>query len=334
MKMKHLTVTLLSLFIFNSALAIENVAKQSQPVVYSYWAGWSNNAIPNVHFNGLFLAFAIMKKDANNNYYTDYSVSGNFQKPDNNGPYVTWNTWLHTFYNSGARSFVAYGGGTNNDFRGYVINANEEQLSKMAGEIKANVKLYYFDGVDLDIENWWSFNSADNEKFARNLATMVKYLRKSLDSDTATNGKKITITVAFTAAGSIPDMKNFDGSYTGTMLPFFKDNEAMNGVTSINIMSYGTCITDFYTRHDLIANILTVFNQAGIPKEKIIFGVQPYECGLGHPLTPVNVVMSLGQFIRSNNYGGLFMWGIGTDGIDASNAESYINAMKSGLGIE
>lgn len=325
MKIKHIIFLFLNILFINTAFA--------SPAVYSYWAGWSNTNIPNINFNGLFLAFALMKSDNNGNYYTDYSVSGNFHKPHDSGPYVTWNNWLHTFYNSGARGYVAYGGGTNNEFRGYVINASDDQLSKMAGEIKTNIKLYYFDGVDLDIENWWSFNNADNEKFARNLATLVKDLRKSLDSDNDTKGKAITITVAFTAAGSVPGLQNYDGAYTGTMLPFFKDNDAMNATKTVNIMSYNTCIADFYSRHDLVGNILNVFNQAGIPKEKIIFGVQPYECGGKGTATSPNVILSLGQFIKANNYGGLFMWSIGADGIDATNAGNYINAMKSGLGI-
>jgi GH18 family chitinase len=325
MKIKHFIFLFLNIFFINTTFAA--------PAVYSYWAGWSNTPIPNIHFDGLFLAFAFMKVDDKGNYYTDYSLSGNFHKPHNAGPYVTWNNWLHTFYNSGSRAYVAYGGGTNADFRGYVINANDEQLSKMAGEIKLNIKLYYFDGVDLDIENWWSFGTADNEKFARNLATLVKYLRKSLDSDAETKGKGITIAVAFTSAGSVPGLQQYDGSATATMLPFFKDSEAMNAIKTVNIMSYNTCISDFYSKHDLVASILNVFNQAGIPKEKIIFGIQPYECGEKGVATSPEVIMSLGQFIKDNNYGGLFMWSIGNN-IDQTAASTYINAMKSGLGVQ
>src|SRR5579883_3123399 len=176
--MQRFFIKIIILFtsIFTSIVANPALAKANEPVVNAYWAGWTNAQVPNFNFNGLLLAFALLKSDGRGNFYTDYTASGNFQKPSNTGPYVTWNNWARTFFNQGARAYVSYGGATNNEFRGYIINANQDQLSKIAGEIKANIKLYNFNGVDLDIENWWSYGLADNQKFAANLATLVKIL--------------------------------------------------------------------------------------------------------------------------------------------------------------
>lgn len=335
-KFKYLFFLCLSVLFVLPAFA-EKVDNQQQtqntPVVYSYWAGWSNAEIPNFSFNGLFLAFAIMNRDNKGNFYTDYTASNNFQQPSMSGPYVTWNNWARHYYAAGARAYVSYGGGSNEAFRGYIINANENELSNMAGEIKANIKLYFFDGVDLDIESWWSFNNVDNKKFATNLITLVKQLRWSLDNDPQTRGKAIFITVGWNSAGPVAGMSDGGSTYTGSMQAFFSDTTALNAVTAINIMSYDTCIDSFYSRQDLIANILSTFNHAGIPKQKIILGIQPYECG-PRQLTAVGTVIALGQYVKQNNYGGLFLWGIGANELGQLSAWDYLNAMKFGLGLK
>jgi len=204
----------------------------------------------------------------------------------------------------------------------------------MVGEIKDNIKLYSFDGVDLDIENWWSYDTAANQKFSANLASLVKILRTSLDNDPKSKDKSIAImiTVGWNAAGSVNGMPDAGSAYTGTMASFFLDSEAMNAISAVNIMSYNTCIADFYSRHDLVENILNMFNQAGVPKQKIIFGIQVYECGGNPPATSLATITSLGQFIKADNYGGLFLWAIGAQELGQQSSWDYINAMKTGLG--
>ena len=93
---------------------------------------------------------------------------------------------------------MAYGGASNPAFRQYVIEASSSDLSNIAGEIKANLQKYHFAGVDLDIEDWWSHNKAENSLFAQHLAEMVVDLKKSLDADN--DPGVITVTVGPSAA--------------------------------------------------------------------------------------------------------------------------------------
>lgn len=304
----------------------------AKPKVFSYWAGWSNAAIPDTSFDGVMLAFAQMR-GGNNAYYTDYSGSGNYQLPSQTGPYATWNSWVVKHWNTGGRGYVSYGGGTNDDFRGYIIKGSSQQLSAIAGEIKANVQKYYFDGVELDIEGWWNYGNADNAKFASNLASMIKTLRQSLDNDPATAGKPIVIAVGWNAAGNVQDMPNTGNNYAGTMNVLFNDADAMNAIYTINIMSYNTGISNFYARLDLIDNILNTFVNAGVPKEKLMFGIQPCENGGNPPATSTDTISALGQHIAANQFGGLFMWGIGTSGMCGKDPGYYLAAMKAGLGV-
>ncbi len=301
----------------------------STPVVYSYWAGWTNSTIPDFKFDGLFPSFALMKKDNYGNFYTDYSASNNFQKPSDKKPYTTWNNWLKKYWKTGSRTYVSYGGDTNRTFRGDVIHGDIKSLGDMAGEIKANIKLYSFDGVDLDIENWWSFNKEDNEKFSTNLTILVKQLRVSLDSDPDTMGKEIMLAVGIDAAGPTAVTTNISG-YTGSMRSFFTDEEAMDAIAHINIMSYNTSVTNFYGRLDLADSILESFNHAGVPKNKLVFGVQPKEAS-GKPLTSMTIITDLAHHLKNSDYGGMFLWGIGADGLSDSLAAQYLQTMKDGL---
>lgn len=305
-------------------------AAPGKPVVYSYWAGWSNAQIPDYKFDGLFLAFALLHSDGRGTYYTDYSASGNFQNPANSGTYTIWNNWLRKYWNEGARAYVSYGGATNDDFRKIIIEANAEQLTKIAGEIKANIKNFYYDGVDLDIEGWWHYGNSDNIKFANNLARMVKILRKSLDDDTATKGKIIMIATGWHAAGQVAGMYDTGNAYAGTMRPFFADPDAMNAISAVNIMTYNTGIKNFYSRADLAINILNQFVIAGVDRQKLIFGIQPCESANAGP-TPSSTIKTLAETIKLNNFGGMFMWGIGTSGLCGQNPAEYLTAMQQGL---
>ena len=232
-------------------------------------------------------------------------------------------------WNQGGRAYVSYGGATNSHWRGQIIHASDDQLSKMAGEIKANVKLYYFDGVDLDIEHWWDYNFQDNLTFARQFATLIKKLRHSLDSDPATQGKAIFLTVGWDAAGIVEGIPD-SGAGTGSMLPFFNDPAAMDAIAGINIMSYNIGIANFYSRLDLIDHLLATFANAGIPPQKLILGIQPYESE-GSPATPLDAITALGHYIRHTEYGGLFLWGIGTAGLRQLSAWDYLHAMQESL---
>lgn len=295
-------------------------AEDVKPVVYSYWAGWSNGKVPpeevpDIKFDGLFLAFAELHLDSAGNYYTDYKASGDFQIPSDKGAYSIWSKWWIKYWNQGSRAYISYGGGANTEFRSMVINATDQQLDQIAGEIKANIgndKLkFYFDGVDLDIENWWGFNQTDNERFAFNLAKLIKILRKSLDNDPKTKGKAIMLAVGLEAAGRIDQMiSNGNASnsdYAGTMMPVFSDSDAMNAVSAINIMTYNTKIPDFYSRLDLFDAIFNQFRAVGIPQQKLIMGIQPCEFA-GAKATSPETVNQLALHSKEQGYGGLFFW--------------------------
>jgi hypothetical protein len=298
-----------------------------QPRAFSYWAGWANAAIPDFKFDGLFLAFALLK----GHYYTDYSASGEFEKWSSTGPYVTWSTWWRKYFNSGARAYVSYGGGTNDEFRAEVIHASDADIDQIACEIWGNVKKYYFDGVDLDIEGWWNYGLSDNQKFAVNLAKLVKKLRAYFDADADTRGKPITLAVGYEAAGSIQGVPS-NAAYAGSMLPFFKDADAMAATSYVYIMSYNVTIDNFYGRTDLINAMLNTLETA-ILKEKIIFGIQPYQYMGQPPATPLATVTAIGKLIKDRQDGGMFLWGIGTAGIGNLSSWDYMNAMMQGLGL-
>jgi hypothetical protein len=303
------------------------------PVVYSYWAGWSYAPIPNFRFDGLFLSFALLLQGEGGSFYTDYSRSGNFHDPSipGNSRYLWNDKWLVQYWSSGSRGYVSYGGASNGEMRSFIINASDAQLDLIAGEIKANIAKYSFDGVDLDIEDWWSPSRTrpDNERFATQLAKLVGILRLSMDNDVSTRLKPIMITVGITAA----DTTKPQDSYAGTMNAFFANADAMKAISDVNVMSYNTGIANFYSRLDIIGDYLTQFKSAGVPAEKLIVGVQPCEDHGNRPATPTNVITNLGQFIKQNNYGGLFLWGIGASELCGHDAWSYIKAMQAGLGI-
>ncbi len=306
-----------------SSKIVSTKSAATQPKAFAYWAGWTNAEIPDFNFNGVLLAFAQLK----GHYYTDYSASGNFEEPSSSGPYATWNTWLTKWFSDGARAFVSYGGATNSEFRKDVINASDAELGQIAGEIQANIKKYYFGGVDLDIEDWWDYNYADNIKFANNLAKLVIDLRQALDNDPATQGKVISIAVGWDSAGSISSI-SAPGSNTGSMVPFYQNSEAMAAVSYVYIMSY---LTKFYSNFDNIGLLMNKFIAAGAPREKLMFGIEPYSNG--RQMISLTTTKKLGEYIKTNNYGGMFMWGIGTDISGKFNTWNYMDAMMQGLGL-
>src|SRR4029079_2288949 len=111
---------------------------------------------------------------------------------------------------------------------------------------------------------------------------------------------------------------------------------AMNAINAVFIMSYNINVSGLYSRHDLVSDVLTTFANVGIPEEKLFFGIQPYQ-NATDPATPIAVIESLGDFMKKSNYGGLFMWGIGTPGLGgydsgrpALSASDYLSAMKRG----
>jgi GH18 family chitinase len=335
---KHNFKTLLLTILLLAAPAVEANKSVATPKLYSYWAGWINHAIPAFSFDGLYLAFAQMKKGKYGNFYSDYQKSGNFHVINTEpSAYTTWHSWTSTYEHAGAKGLVSYGGDSNTEFRGYIINASYEQLSSMAGEIKANIKgsttTAAFAGVDIDIESWWDYSSENNKKFAVNLATLVKILRKSLDDDDATRGKLIMLTVGWGAAGAVPKPLPSSNEYDGSMLAFFNDAEAMSATAAINIMLYNTSVTHLYTNYSLIDSMLTVFT-AVVPAEKLFLGIQPKESP-GQTIASLDTVTALAEHIAAKGiYGGMFLWGIGCNNLTAKQATDYLTAMKKGLGIQ
>lgn len=294
----------------------------SKPKLYSYWAGWSNTPIPDFKLDGLVLAFAFLEKSGSGSYYTDYSKSGNFQNYSDTGPYATWQIkWLKKYYAEGARAYLSYGGGTDTNIRRLIIEATPEQLTSIAGEIKANVKQYWFDGVDLDVEGWWNYNKEQNLVFAKNFSVLVKALRESLDSDPQTRDKPIMIAVGADSASSADS-----SSYTGTMKPFYSDTKAVAAISGVFIMSYG-----LENNIPAIEGVLNDYTNAGVPEEKLFIGVSPYK--IGQAPVSMDAIQALGAFVKKNNYGGLFVWAIGSEGLDTVAAGNYLKAMKSSLGV-
>lgn len=302
----------------------------AKPKLYSYYAGWyppqGAAPIPNFKMDGLLIAFATIQKNGNT-YSTTFSGDFNIPSGDPLKSYTVWNNWVRQF---GGKAYVSFGGGTNEALRKYIIEGNPEDLAALANEVQHGVG-QMFDGVDLDIEGWWNYGKEDNLKFARNLAQFVKLLRTDLDADPWAREKPIMLAVGYEAAGEVTGLES-NPAYAGSMKPFFADNKAMSAVTSILIMSYNINVDHLYGRHDLVNNILNTFSNAGIADEKIFFGIQPYQ-KINGPATPLATVQSLSEFIKNSGYGGVFMWGIGTQGLGNLSGYDYLAAMKAGLGI-
>lgn len=302
----------------------------AKPKLYSYYAGWyppqGAASIPNFKMDGILIAFATIQKNGNG-YATTFSGDFNIPSGDPLKSYTVWNNWVRQF---GGKAYVSVGGGTNEILRKYIIEGSQEDLAALANEIQHDVG-QMFDGVDLDIEGWWNYSREDNIKFARNLAKLVKLLRADLDNDPWTREKPIMLAVGHEAAGEVPGLSGSNSGYAGTMKPFFADSKAMSAVKSIFIMSYNINVDHLYERHDLVANILNTFSNTGIPDEKIFFGIQPYQKS-NEPATSLPTVQSLAEFVKNSGYGGVFMWGIGTQGIGALSSYDYLAAMKAGLG--
>jgi hypothetical protein len=281
----------------------------------AYWAGWANAAIPNYDF-WLLPCFGILKYN-NNGYWTDYSASGNFPYPSSTGPYVTWNGWQNAHGNcSGyARTLLSYGGDANPEFRTFVAEARE--LDNLAGEIIANVDNYYFCGLELDIEDWWTRSRSVNLAFSDNLIKVVNTVGPRLQQ----KGKPIAVTVGDTSAGS-----NTNDAYSGTMKSFYQ-SEAMAYVAQINIMCYGITHDDDMDKLDAL---LAEYVAAGVPPDKLSVGIKPEKDGKPDLAT----VTRLCARLKDQGFGGAFLWGIGLDSMPSSpSASQYVKAMLDGFGL-
>ena len=149
---------------------------------------------------------------------------------------------------------------------------------------------------------------------------MVKALRESLDSDPQTRDKPIMIAVGADSASSADS-----SSYTGTMKPFYGDTKAVAAISGVFIMSYG-----LENNMPAIEGVLNDYTNAGVPEEKLFIGVSPYK--IGQAPVSMDAIQALGVFVKKNNYGGLFVWAIGSEGLDTVAAGNYLKAMKSSLG--
>ena len=296
--------------------------------VYSFWGGWSNTPIPEIGIDGIVLAFAQMMNSGGENYYTDYARSNNFQQCNqspNTTSYPIWNQWIRKYF--GGTASVSYGGSNNPDLRQFILNGSPATLDRIAGEIRANVSIYNFDGVDIDIEDWWSYTPEQNIQFALNLSSVIKTLRSHMDSSLRTRNRQISLAVGTYVAGPVPGMPS-QSSNLGSMLEIFQDTAFVNAISHINIMSYNTGMTAFYKNLSVIDNLLSTFHNAGIPKEKLVLGVQPIESG-GQQATEPSVIQALAAHLKDAGYGGIFLWGVGVDQPDPA---SYLNAIMAGFG--
>jgi Glycosyl hydrolases family 18 len=164
--------------------------------------------------------------------------------------------------------------------------------------VKSLVAQYSYDGIDFDDENEGNHGESLSQR-AAHLITLIPAAKNALGP----NG-----IVTISAYGS-PDSQQ-----DGTVL---QDPTANAALSLVNVMSYAG--NDTQTSEGDTSSYAPY-----ISKSKIVLGVDVDGDGGGPPSTAA--LTEMGNWVRTNGYGGLMMWTIATN---ASN----IQAVASGLGL-
>lgn len=306
----------------------------AEPMVFAYWNGTNGNPdvfqdVPDMPFNGgVILAFAYIN---DSNYSLDFKGCGDCANPQS-VHYSQWHNWATKYMDQNARTLISVGGGsTSRDLNKKIREASDDTLAKMANGVAASVCDAGFQGIDLDIEDFWNLTPTENQRFAAQLAKFVIYLRSALDRDSQPNAKTIGVTVAY-------EQQN-------NWVPFFKNNEAMKSTDHFNLMFYNMGNASLYLpqNRNIVYRGIDNFINAGLPANKIIFGIQPNEEQLNEDnITSAQDIQSLIQdlYHKYPTIEGAFLWAIGVVHLKPGtlptplyNPGDYIQAMKAGFGV-
>ena len=302
-----------------------NGKRTISPVFYVWNLAWNSDvdALPNVNcINFVGNSFATLSTDGNGNYSLDYSASGNWQASSNATSYTLWNNFTRAHPNT--KILMTFGGGNNSLARTTIINADKATLQKVANVIINDVKSYYLQGVDLNIEGWWDHTNAENITFANNLITFVHYLRVGLP------GYIIMVSAGVTSPGQIGTVTV--GAYDGTMLNFYNSQSAITDIDYLNIEAYQTGINNFYDVSSC-DSVFAVWSRTNFPTNKILFGFQSQDNGSA-PYYAASEITSLANKVVANGLGGMSYWGRGYGNYGVGiYSPYYMQAAVLGMGL-
>ncbi len=268
---------------------------------YVWNLAWNSgvDAFPNVNcINAIGNSFATLNGTVGGSYSLDYSASGNWQIASNSTSYTLWNNFARAHTNT--KILLTFGGGSNDFARDFLVKGSASDFQNVANLIANDVKKYYLQGVDLNIEGWWSYTNAQNVTFAKNLITFVANLRTLLP------GYVIMVSQGINAVGPIG---NISSSYDGSFLPFLNDPTVAQNVDFINIEAYQTGYNNFYDLA-LVDTTLVKWGRTNFPKSKILFGYQSQDNDNAGFYSSTEI-QNLAAKVASYGFGGMSYWGRG-----------------------
>jgi GH18 family chitinase len=164
--------------------------------------------------------------------------------------------------------------------------------------LKSLVAQLPYDGIDFDDENEGG-NGEDLSQRRTNLIALIKAARNALGP-----------------AGLVTISAYGDPSYQGDG-DVLKDSGVQSAISLVNVMSYAG--DDVNATENYTSSYASV-----IDKKKILLGVD-VGGDMGGPPSAASL-KTMGEWVRSNGYGGIMMWTLNTDA-------QTLQAVTSGLGI-
>ncbi|MDI9358720.1 MAG: glycosyl hydrolase family 18 protein [Phycisphaerales bacterium] len=291
------------------------------PIIYSWNAAWFNyesfpvsNAMPM-----LGECFGVIGGQLGGTITIDYSASNNFAI--SGSPECT--KWKN-FQSLGKQVMLTIGGGTDQFDREILINGSGADQTNFANLLVNEVQNHGFNGIDLNIEAWWSYSKAQNITFANNLIGFVQYLRGKLGSN-----YKIIVSGSMMGAGTIATL-GIDENGTGTMIPFLASPLAQQAIDYYCIESYQTGNNSFYDNYTQDTSLMNNFLRTGFPASKLLIGIQSQDND-NAPFYSAGEISNFCSLAHSLGFGGAAYWC--TNYSSTLYSPYYLSAVAQGFGL-
>ncbi|WP_435249971.1 glycosyl hydrolase family 18 protein [Vibrio sp. nBUS_14] len=277
--------------------------------VTAYWASWSGVTPPDFIYSGNLLSFSTLDSSI-----PPYSFSNDEFLDEGSWNHGYWDGWNNKYHQDGGLSILSVGGGSDENIAKVMYKGSYQDRIDLYDAIIEKVIQNNLDGVDLDIEYWWAYSNQDKAKFSSNLSEMVIYLRDNFD----VRGKpelKISASLVWTAH-----------SWMGE---FFGNNQAMEDIDDIFIMTYTDFTVGFYTNAHLIDTYISSYTNAGAPLSKLKFGVSPMiNNKQPQNIASVDDIAWFANYVKRKGMKGVFYWALGakTEYQDSSDSE-YLSVL-------